>query len=64
MAKLILVDNYDREYVADRLLEDNLTEADASAKAAEYNEKYPHDDWFAKAVPDNYKLWGGMAEFI
>lgn len=50
--------------MADRLLEDNLTEADASAKAAEYNEKYPHDDWFAKAVADDYKLWGGMAEFV
>ena len=64
MAKLILVDNYNRETVADRLLEENITEDEAKAKAAEYNKKYPHDDWFAKVVADDYKLWGGMAELV
>ena len=64
MAKLILVDNYDREYVADRLLEENITEDEAKAKAAEYNKKYPHDNWFAEAVSNDYKLWGGVAELV
>ena len=64
MAKLILVDNYNREYVADRLLEDNITEAEAIVKAAEYNKNNPHGDWFANVVVDEYKLWGGMVEFV
>ncbi|KSV59135.1 hypothetical protein [Acetivibrio ethanolgignens] len=66
MAKLILVDNFCRESVADVLLEENLAEATATQKAVEYNDKYRSTDWswFAKAVPDDYKLWGGISELI
>ena len=66
MAKLILVDNYNRETIADVLVEENLTEEIASEKANAYNDKNKNSDccWFAKVVPDDYKLWGGMAEFI
>lgn len=64
MAKLVLVDSYNRETVADRLVEENLTAEVATDKAKEYNENNPHSDWFAKVVPDDYKLWGGIAEFI
>lgn len=64
MAKLILVDNYDRETVADILLEDNLTEVEAKAKAEGYNKTNPYSDWVAKVVADDYKLWGGMVELV
>ena len=65
MAKLILVDNLNRETVADVLVEDNLTDSDATKKAETYNDEHNgHWDWFAKAVPDDYKLQGGMAEFV
>lgn len=64
MAKLILVDNYNRETVADRLLEENLSMTDAEKKANEYNDRNLHGDWFAKAVQDDYKLWGGISELV
>lgn len=66
MAKLILVDNFDREYVADVLVEENLTCEAAQVKADEYNDKYKNADWcwFAKAVADDYRLWGGIQEMI
>lgn len=66
MAKLILVDNFNRENVADVLVEENLTDADAKRKADEYNDKYKNTEWcwYAKSVSDDYKLWGGTAEFI
>lgn len=64
MAKLILVDNYDREIIADKLVEENLTDDVADTKAKEYNENNKHSDWFAKAVPDSYKLWRGLAELV
>lgn len=57
MAKVVLVDNYDRDYVADKLLRDNLTEEQAIAVAKEYNDKYPDDhSWFAVVRDDLYEL--------
>lgn len=66
MAKLILVDNLNREIVADVLVEDNLSEADAVQKANEYNAEHANGNWgwFAKAVDDDYKLWGGILELV
>lgn len=58
------MDNYDRETVADKLVEENLTDEVAIIKVKEYNENNKHSDWFAKAVSDDYKLWGGMAELV
>lgn len=66
MAKLILVDNFNRETVADVLMEENLTEEDAETKADAYNDEHRNLNWnwFAKAVSDDYKLWRGMEEFV
>ena len=48
----------------DKLVEENLTDEVAIIKVKEYNENNKHSDWFAKAVSDDYKLWGGMAELV
>lgn len=66
MAKLILVDNFNREHIADVLVEDNLDEKEATEKANIYNDKYRNTNWnwFAKSVSDDYKLWRGFEEFV
>lgn len=65
MAKVVLVDNFDREYIEDILLEENLTDEDAEAKAKEYNDKHPSGwNWFARAVDNDYHLWRGIEELI
>lgn len=66
MAKLILVDNFNREHIADVLVEDNLDEEEANVKANKYNDEHSNMnwDWFAKAVSDDYKLWLGMMELV
>ena len=66
MAKLILIDNFNREHIADVLVEDNLDEEEANVKANKYNDEHRNMncDWFAKAVSDDYKLWRGMEELI
>lgn len=57
MAKLILVDNYNREYIKDILVAANINEETAKKKADEYNVLHHHGDYFARVVPDDYKLW-------
>lgn len=65
MAKVILVDNFNREYIEDKLLKDNLTDREADDMANDYNSKRTSNwDWFARAVPDDYKLWRGIEEII
>lgn len=63
--KVILVDNFDRECIADRLLKDNLTESEAKKIANDYNQSHSTQwDWFAEAVPDDYHLSRGMLDMI
>lgn len=66
MAKLILVDNFNREHIADVLVEDNLDEKEANERANKYNDEHRNSNWnwFAKAVSDDYKLWRGMEDLI
>lgn len=65
MAKVILVDNYDREGIPDQLYLSNLSMEDARAKAKEYNDSYDDDyPWFARAVEDNHRLWRGIEELV
>ena len=66
MAKVILVDNLNRESVADISLEDNMDTQSAELKAKEYNDTHCHSDygWFARAVEDDYQLWRGIEELI
>lgn len=55
--KVIATDNFDRDYVSDRLIADNLTKADAETLAAEKNKgSGPYSDWFFLAVADDRKL--------
>ena len=66
MAKLILVDNFNREHIADVLVEDNLDEKEANERANKYNDEHRNMNWnwFAKAVSDDYELWRGTDELI
>ena len=64
MAKLILTDNYNREYIKDVLVTANINEETAKEKANEYNDLHPRGDYFARVVPDDYKLWEGISELI
>lgn len=65
MAKVILTDNFNRDYIEDRLYADNLTEEEAEQQAKQYNEKHgPGWDWYAKKVADDHKLWGGITEYM
>ena len=57
MPKVIAVDNYDRDSVSDRLIEDRLTETHAVERAEQLNrETGANASWFFKAVPDDYEL--------
>lgn len=64
MAKVILVDDLNREYIEDKILKENVTDQEAGKLADDYNQKHPHGSWFAKAVNDSYKLWRGMVELV
>ena len=48
----------------DILVAANINEKTAKKKADEYNALHPHGDYFARAVPDDYKLWRGMSELM
>lgn len=64
MAKVVLVDNFNREHIEDKLLKEELTDAEAESLAQEYNSSHPSNwDYYAVAKPDEYKLWRGVAEF-
>lgn len=65
MAKVVLVDNFDRETVADILLKDDITDSEASQLADEYNASHGSNwSYFARAVNDDYRLWRGMEELM
>jgi hypothetical protein len=61
--KLIAVDNFDRESIADTLIAENLDPHYAEALAAAMNEHNPGDSFY-KAVPCNYRLSRGMADLV
>ncbi len=63
--KLIAVDNYARENVADQLVAENITDFYANFLAESANRNTTKDsDRYFKAVPDNHVLWRGMAELV
>lgn len=57
MAKVIIIDNFDRDYISDRLFKDNLTMEEAEKLATEENSKTRDNtpDYY-KAVEDDYTL--------
>jgi hypothetical protein len=64
MMKIIAVDNFARESVADRLIADNIAnEVVGNIMVKALNSDC--DVWsFYKLVPDDHKLWGGMEELV
>lgn len=56
--KVIATDNFNREYISDWLVKDNITKEEASQIVEEYNSKLnDHSPWYYKAVPEYHKLW-------
>ncbi len=65
MAKVVLVDNLDREDVADVLLKEDISQEEAEELADEYNNAHTEmSPYFARAVEDSYRLWRGIEELI
>jgi hypothetical protein len=65
MMKIIAVDNFARESVADRLIADNIAnEVVGNIMVKALNSDCDVSASFYKLVPDDYKLWGGMEELV
>ncbi len=64
MAKVVLVDNFDRDCVDDFLYKEGLTDEQAQKIANEYNESVgDYDPWYAVVKSDYYKLKTFNAEW-
>lgn len=63
--KIIAVDNYARESVADSLVCENVTETYGNTIVELMNADLsrPDNNWY-KLVPMDHKLWRGMEELI
>lgn len=58
--KVILTDNFDRDWKPDKLIAEGLTEEKAEQLASDKNARCsPHGDAWYVAVPDDYKLKTG-----
>jgi len=63
--KIIAVDNFDREYVADTLIAENVNEYMGKRIVDALNEKeHESSQDFFRLVPDDYVLWRGMEELV
>ncbi len=56
--KVIAVDNFNREYVSDFLIKENVTKEDGEKIVGDYynNKISEYSSWFYKLVEDDYKL--------
>ena len=55
--KVIGIDNFDRDYISDILIEENLSEREAFDMVSSHNENMrSYDPWYYRAVADDYKL--------
>lgn len=63
--KIIIVDNYDREGVADVLVAEKVDPywGEKMVDTMNYN-RTDYDDKYFKLVKDNYDLWRGMEELV
>lgn len=63
--KIVQTDNYARETVAERVVEENLSfvEACVFCEALRSSPQRYDEHWFT-VMPQSAKLWGGMAEFV
>lgn len=63
--KVVAVDNFNRETVADCLISDGHTEEEARRIADEMNEGVTDlSPCWHQAKPASYKLWRGMEELV
>jgi hypothetical protein len=62
--KVILVDNYARDHIPDKLLASFLTKEDAELLANNYNDESRDDELWAVVVEDNHKLSRGMEDLV
>lgn len=62
--KVIWCDGYARETVADRLIVDGLTQFEAETYCKYLRDHAPDESNWYRVEPDNYRLWGGMSEFV
>lgn len=64
--KIICKDNYDREYVADRLIAENVHSYYGNFITEALNDKYSveHSSDYYRLVEDDYVLWRGMEELV
>lgn len=62
--KIIAVDNYDREHIADILIAENVQQHYAEGISDYLQSKYggSQASRYYKAVANDYKLWRGMEE--
>ncbi|CAM0067968.1 hypothetical protein VPHK460_0294 [Vibrio phage K460] len=64
--KIIAVDNFARENVADQLIAENVPKGYAYVMAEMLNVRFGGEDAtkFFKPVSDDHKLWRGMEELV
>lgn len=63
MAKVILVDNFDRPEIPDQLYKDHLEDIEAEKLAEEYNKRSgDYSSWYAMKVDDDKELYKGLEE--
>lgn len=63
--KIIQIDNFGREEVADILIADNVNEYYAKIIIEALNKAFDtNDSRFFVAKADDYKLWKGMEELV
>lgn len=61
--KVIRIDNYARETVAEAVIAENLDDESAKVLVDKLNSKRSDDDWYV-VESDDYKPWRGMEELI
>jgi len=64
--KVIGVDNFGRETVADHLVAEGLSDEEAKRMCDELNTKHGGEGAFIwyRVMPDDYRLWRGMEDLI
>jgi hypothetical protein len=63
--KIIIVDNFARESIADKLVEENINECCGKRIVNSLNDKQHEDSQdFFKLVSDDYVLWRGTEELV
>lgn len=63
--KIIAVDNFARESVADKLIAENVSEYWGNHIVEALNDRFPEDHtYYFKLVNNEYVLWRGMEELV